>query len=91
MFCLVLDFELAVKNVIKELGVFTGGEFDGYSFQPPEIRNPQDKRFGAQKTWMELCGTVDVWITVSFPTFFLEMLFVNILQTEQKKASFLTV
>ena len=27
--------------------------------------NSQSKRFGAQGTCTELCGTVDVWITVS--------------------------
>ena len=35
--------------------------------------NPQNKRFGAQETCTELCGTVDVWITVSFQTVFLEL------------------
>ena len=35
--------------------------------------NPQNKRFGAQKICTELCGTVDVWITMSFQTFFLEL------------------
>ena len=34
---------------------------------------PQSNRFGVQESLTELCGTVDVWITVSFPTFFLEM------------------
>ena len=38
-----------------------------------ESTNPQNKRFGAQETCMELCGTVDVWITVSLQNFFLEL------------------
>ena len=35
--------------------------------------NPQNKRFGAQEICIELCGTVDVWITMSFQTFVLEL------------------
>ena len=35
--------------------------------------NPQNKRFGAEETCTELCGTVDVWITMRFQTFVLEM------------------
>ena len=35
--------------------------------------NPENKRFVALETCPELCGTVDVWITVSFQTFFLEL------------------
>ena len=33
----------------------------------------QNKRLGAQETCTNLCGTDDVWITVSFQTFFLEL------------------
>ena len=36
MSCIVLDIELADKNVIKELGVFIDGKFQGYSFCPPK-------------------------------------------------------
>ena len=32
--------------------------------------NPQNKRIGAQEIRTESFGTVDVWITVSFQTFF---------------------
>ena len=35
--------------------------------------NPQNKRFGARETCTELCGTVDVWITVSFQILLLEL------------------
>ena len=35
--------------------------------------NPQNKRFGAQETGTELCGTVDVAITVGFRAFSLEL------------------
>ena len=50
--------------------------------------NPQNKHFSAQDTCMELCGTVDVWKTVSFQTFFLELSRANTLQKEQKNARF---
>ena len=36
MFCIVLFFELAGRNVIKELGVFTDCNVQGYSFCPPK-------------------------------------------------------
>ena len=34
--------------------------------------NQLNKDFGVQEFCAELSGTVDVWITVRFPTFFLE-------------------
>ena len=67
--CILPDIKLADINVTRELGVFIDGKVQGYSFRPP---NPQNKHFGVQETSTELCGTVDVWIIVSFPTFFLE-------------------
>ena len=51
--------------------------------------NPQNMPFGAQENCTQLCGTVDVWITVSLQTFFLELERVNTLQKEQKNAWFL--
>ena len=33
---IVLDIELADKNVTKELGVFIDGKVQGYSFRPPK-------------------------------------------------------
>ena len=41
--------------------------------------NPQNKRFPVQETCVELCGAADVSITLSFPTFLLEMWTVNTL------------
>ena len=35
--------------------------------------NPQNKFFGVQETCTEMCRTVDVWITVGFPTLFAEV------------------
>ena len=54
----------------KELGVFIDGKVLVYSFRPPRKTNPLSKQFGVQETCTEMCGIVDVWITVSFPTFF---------------------
>ena len=35
MSCIVLDIELADKNLYKDLGVFIDGKVQGYSFRPP--------------------------------------------------------
>ena len=67
MSCIVLDIELADRNVIKELGVFIDTHF-----VLQKRTNPQNKRFDAQETCRKLCETVDVWITVSLQYLFLE-------------------
>ena len=54
----VLDFELADKDVLRELGVFVDGRAQG--LPPPKKTNPQNKRFDAQETCTELCGRMDV-------------------------------
>ena len=36
MSCIVLDIELADKNVMKDLGVFIDGKVQGYLMHPPE-------------------------------------------------------
>ena len=36
MSCVVLDIEVADKNVIKELRVFVDGKIQGYPFRPPK-------------------------------------------------------
>ena len=73
MSCIALDIELADQNFNKELGVLTDGNVQVYQFRPPKSVNPQSKQFGVLESWSEFCGTLDVWITVSFPTLFLEM------------------
>ena len=40
MSCIVLDTELTDKNVFKEVGVFTDGSLQGFSFCPPESVKP---------------------------------------------------
>ena len=70
---IVLDIERADKNGFKELGVLNDGKDQQCSFCPLKCSNPHNKRFGAQETCTELCGTVDAWITVIFQTFFLEL------------------
>ena len=73
MSCIVLVFELADKNVMEELGVFIDGKVQGYSFRPLKKYKPTKYAVWLQGTCTELCETVDVWITVSFTTFFLQM------------------
>ena len=73
MSCIVLDIELFDKNFFKELGVPLKARFRDTHFVIKKSTNPQNKRFGEPKNCMELCGTVDVWITVGFHTFFLEL------------------
>ena len=40
MSLIVLDVELADKNVVKEVGVFIDGQVFGYSFKPPTFFQP---------------------------------------------------
>ena len=49
MSCIVLNIELADKNVNKELGVFID-EFKDTHFVLQKSTNPQNKCFGAQET-----------------------------------------
>ena len=46
MSCIVLDIELADKNIIKELGVFIDGSVQGFSICPPKTFKPNK-----QTTW----------------------------------------
>ena len=41
MSLLVLDIDLTAKNVIKELGLFSDGSLQGFSFCPPKIFIPK--------------------------------------------------
>ena len=43
--CIVLNFELADKNVIKEFGVSIDGTAQGYSFRPPKLYKPREQAF----------------------------------------------
>ena len=69
----VLDFKLADGNVLKELGDFFDENLQEYSFCPPEKYKPTKKQFGKQEFCTKLCETVDVLLTVSFPTIFLKL------------------
>ena len=51
--------------------------------------HPQSKHFGVHITCRQLCGRVNVGITVSCPTFLLEIKGLNILPKEKKNARFL--
>ena len=48
-------------------------KFRDTHFVLQKSKNPQNKLFGAQENCTEFCGTVDVWITVSFQKIFLEL------------------
>ena len=68
MSLIVLDIELAEKNVVKELGVYIDGQVFGYSFKPPKIINQHIKHSGVPKTCTKLIGKVAHWtIAVSTP------------------------
>ena len=54
MSCILLEYELANKNVIKKCGVLIDDKDQEYSFRPPKSTNPQSKRFGAQETCSEM-------------------------------------
>ena len=45
MSCIVLDIELAEKNVMKDLGVFIDGKVQGHSFGPSEKYKPTKRAF----------------------------------------------
>ena len=45
MSCIVLDTDLADKNVSEELGLFFDGEFQGYSFRPAKKYKPRKQAF----------------------------------------------
>ena len=45
MSCIVLDIELADKNVFEESGVCLDGKVQGYSFLPPNMYKPTKQAF----------------------------------------------
>ena len=74
MSCIVLDIQQSDKNsLLRNCEFLLMAKFRVTHFVLQKSTNPQNKRFGAQENCTELCGTVDVWITVSFQTFFLEL------------------
>ena len=48
MSCIVIDFEPADKNVLKDLGVFLTVKFRHTHFVLQKCTNPKNKRFGPQ-------------------------------------------
>ena len=61
--------EWADMNVIRALGVFLDRKIQGYSFRSPKKFKPTLSTVLCIKKLQELCGTVDAWNLVSFPTF----------------------
>ena len=59
MSLIVLDIELAEKNVVKELGVYIDGQVFGYSFKRPKIINQHIKHSGVPKNFSRnICDCV---------------------------------
>ena len=50
MSCIVIHFEPAYKNVIKEKGVFIDGKVHGYSFRPPKKYKPTKQAFWCRRS-----------------------------------------
>ena len=67
------EFELTYETLTKLWESLTMGMFRGSSFRPRKSTNPQNKRFGVWKTYMELCGKVEVQFKVSMPAFLPEL------------------
>ena len=66
-------------------------KFRGTHFAFQKSTNPQSKQIGVQDTCRKMCGKVDFWITVSFPTLLPVINRVKFLQKEQKNARFFIV
>ena len=64
------------------------GRFRDTLFVLQKSKNPQIKLFVVQELCMELCGTVEVWITMSSKTFYQKIQRQNTLQKEQKNENF---
>ena len=70
-FSALLTFELADKNVIKKLGVFTGIKHKGDKFGARKtVQTHKTSIFDIQEVCTELCRAVALWNTVNFPKLF---------------------
>ena len=58
MSLIVLDIELAEKNVVKELGVYIDGQVLDIPLNRPKIINQHIKHSGVPKTCTKLIGKV---------------------------------
>ena len=67
--CVVLDIELADKNVLKELGKFFDGNVQALSFCLQNGAYALSLRFDVQEICTDLCATVDGWGYSEFPNF----------------------
>ena len=54
MFSIVLEIELAEKNIFKELGVFIDGNVQGYSFYLPNVYKPKEQAFCYRRKLYEI-------------------------------------
>ena len=75
MSCIVLDFEPAKNPYLRVGSFFLIRMFRDTYFILQKNTNTQCKQFGVQQTCTGLCETAEVWITASFPKFFLGWIF----------------
>ena len=54
MSCIVLDYELADSNSVKELGVFIDGKVQIYSFRSPKKYKPTKQAFWCTRNFHEI-------------------------------------
>ena len=85
----ILNFQIKVR--IRSSEFLLMGMFSDTHFALQKSTNPQSKQCGLQEIFTKVCGTVDVWITVSLPTFFPVMWRVKVLQKGLKIARLLAV
>ena len=65
MSCIVLDIELTGMNVVRNWG-FKSCEWSAILFSSSKnVQSQKNKLFDVQEVCMELCATVEVWITMS--------------------------
>ena len=53
--------------------VFVDGRVQDTHSVLQKSTDAQSKRFGVKESCMELCGTVDIWVTLSLQTVFLDL------------------
>ena len=73
MSCIVLDIELAKKRYQGNWSFYWWECSGTLISSSKKSTNPHSKRFAVQETCTELCETVEVWVTVSLQTFFLQL------------------
>ena len=87
---IVLDIELAEKNVNKELGVYIDGKIQGYSFRPPKKYKPTKQAFWSSSNLHGIVWNSGRLHYSEFSKFLPRAVKVITFQKEQKKERFLS-